>query len=345
MTRQWWALTIGLAVCGGTGMGCLRPTESPGPVVRRAPKTVAEAPISRAGASAAYHTYPPPRGEAFRHETPSPAVAAEPQPTVDRPVDLPPLTPPIAKETPKDETRPVAEVPKFPSAQTATEHPLVVALQCRLDNRPEEARRQLETYDEPARQFLFGMLGLMARFSDASPSHCASPETGELIDDLSALLEPLRPRAPLKIAKICFCNRIKTFGVYEPLSERVQFRADDQVHVYVELRNFATVRKKEPNGDVRHVINLRSAYEIHDENRKVVCEDVFLRDREAADESRTPRHDYFENYVFTVPKLKPGFYTLWIKIEDLGNESPRLVKGSLDFHIPNSPTQVTQGTK
>jgi hypothetical protein len=112
----------------------------------------------------------------------------------------------------------------------------------------------------------------------------------------------------------------------------------------VELRNFSTNERKLPSGETRHVIRLVSSYEIQDENRNIVYQDVFLRDRDAADESRTLRHDYFENYVFTVPALKPGFYTLWIKVEDVGTEPPRAVRGSLDFHVSLASAQGGRGT-
>jgi hypothetical protein len=188
-----------------------------------------------------------------------------------------------------------------------------------------------------------GLLGVASRLGDRGPSAAPGSGFGEVVDELDRLLQPIRPRAPLQIAKMCFCTRIKTYGVYEPLSDRAQFRCDDQVQVYVELRNFITTAVKNSSGDPRHQIRMRSSYEIHDETRAVVFSDTFHRDGEAADESRTPRHDYFENYTFLVPKLKPGNYTLWIKVEDLGSDPPRSVKGSLDFYLTPFPSKGSAG--
>lgn len=340
MARKVCLITMGLALIAGSGCGCFRSPEPAAPMVRRAPGPIADPHVARAGNGATYPAYPVP--EAGRLETGANSAKPAPESTPDRRSEWGRDAQLAAPETPKIEPPQMADT-AFPPAKPSVGHPLVAALQCRIDKRPEEARRLLEEYDPAAHDLLFGLLGLVARFTEPPPCKSKSPDDGEIIDHLSALVEPLRPRAPLRIEKICFCNRIKTFGVFEPMSERIQFRPDDHVQVYVELRNFATVERRLPKGEIRHVINLRSSYEIQDENRKTVYEDMFLRDRDAADESRTPRHDYFENYVFTLPKLKPGFYTVWIKIEDLGTDPPRLVKGSLDFHVPNTPAQVTRG--
>jgi hypothetical protein len=297
--------------------------------------------VARTAGNAAYPAFPEP--DAGLSGAGTHASTTTPEPAPDRRTDAAPEIKAPSADTAQIEPPKITTTCPFPETKSLTDHPIVAALQCRLDKRPEEARRLLEKYDARTHEFLFGLLGLMARFAEPPPSKSQSPDAGEIIEELRGLMDPLRPRAPLKIEKMCFCNRIKTFGVYEPMADRIQFRPDDHVQVYVELRNFATSERRLPNGDVRHVINLRSSYEIHDENRQPVFEDVFLRERDAADESRTQRNDYFENYVFTVPKLKPGFYTVWIKVEDLGTEPPRTAKRSLDFQVPSTPAQVTRG--
>jgi hypothetical protein len=252
--------------------------------------------------------------------------------------------PPVARDTPEAGCGWVSDSQPATAPRPTPEHPLVAALRCQLEKRPEDADNILASYDPSNRELISRLLALVARFANPALCKSKSRDAGDLIEELNRILASLRSCGPLKIEKICFCNRIKTYGVYEPLSERVQFRPDDQVQIYVELRNFSTLELKMPNGDTRHLIRLRSSYEIQDETRKTLHQDVFLRDREAADESRTPRQDYFENYVLTVPPLKPGHYILWITIEDLGTEPPRSVKGSLDFHVPNSPVQMSRGS-
>jgi hypothetical protein len=346
MPRHGWLLSIGLSLIFGAS-GCLRTADKAVPVAKQPTSRPAEVRTAGTGTTDTYTALPSPRPpmpppirESTTHHAAQTAETESSEPESTARVSVPATSTAVRKS----EGGPEIDALDFPKIKPSSEHPLVGALQCRLDKRPEEARRLLQSYDPSRQEFLFALLGLLARFADPVPNGSDSPCSGELIDDLKGLLKPLCCRAPLKIEKMCFCQRIKTYGVYEPMLDRPQFRPDDRVQIYVELRNFSSIEHKTPSGETRHVIKLTSSYEIHDESRNVVHADVFLRDRDAADESRTARHDYYENYVFMVPRLKPGFYTLWIQIEDVGTEPSRTARASLDFHVPNTPVQVSQRT-
>jgi hypothetical protein len=119
------------------------------------------------------------------------------------------------------------------------------------------------------------------------------------------------------------------------------------MQIYFVLRNFRTHEVKRPGGETRYVVRLASSFVIveDDEPHKVVRKGTFVGDRpEGADESRTPRHDYFVNYEFPVPDLPPGPYNLVIQVEDRGSNPPRTIQGKpLYFYVtnPNLPAPDT----
>jgi hypothetical protein len=315
---------------------CLHTGGNGGTVARSAASSRSAGPaVADAAPVTSYHPLPQPAPPAEPHAPEPFAVAAQPPEAQAVPpeapaAEIPPPEPPssslpAAGSADRAQPAPAAE-------PSALDSPASAALRCLLDRRPDQAVGQLKDVEQPRQDVLLGLLALSARFAEAGPVKAG--DLGELVDRLDGLVAPLRPLAPLKIEHMCFCRRIKTFGVYDPLPDRAPFRADEQVQVYVELKNFATAEVRRPGGEIRHVIKLASSYEIQDERRRAVCGDTFQRDGDTADESRTPRHDYFENYTFTVPPgLKPGLYTLVIRVDDLGTDPPRSVQRSLDFYV------------
>lgn len=221
--------------------------------------------------------------------------------------------------------------------------PLLAALRCFLDKRPEDAVSRLKGFEQANQEMLLSLLPLAARLTEGSVNRMNTQEMGALLDGLNQIQTNLQPHAPLAIQKICFCRAIATFGVYEPLPPEHRFRRGDRVQVYVELRNFTSQEIKLPSGYSKHVIDLVSSAEILDVagNKAWPHPIVFQRKGPKADESLTRRQDYFDNYGFYVPDIPPGLYTLWIQVEDRGTNPPRTVRGSLDFHVTNLPGQGT----
>lgn len=330
MTRRFWVLTIGTALCSGIVPACLGPWKSADPEVRTKLQ-----PIVAGEAVTPYQQTPLPQPMPASGPG-QPSLRAENfgQTTEVKPLPMP-APPDQAPAAPKTAVAAVDRSEVFASAKPADDPPLLAAFRCFLEKRPEQASEQLKDWDKSSQEVLIGLLAVTSRFADGVPKKTKSSEeaVGRLVEGLNGVLTALRPRTPLKIEKMCFCSRIKTFGVYDPLPDRIQLRPDDEVPIYVELRNFSSSERRLPSGEVHYVIRLASSYEIQDEQGKTVYKDTFLREGETADESRTLRNDFFDNYAFTVPKLKPGPYTLCIIIEDRGTEPSRTVTGTLDFYV------------
>ena len=156
-----------------------------------------------------------------------------------------------------------------------------------------------------------------------------------MLEELNSVMMPLRSQAALVIEKICFCQRIETFGIYEPLPADHRFRPGDLVHIYAEVRNFSPRRVELPSGQVSYVVELASSAEIEDYAGNRVYPQEITFHRRKPDESRTLRQDYFDNYHFVVPDLPPGAYKLWIQVEDVGTRPSRKARRSLDFYVTN----------
>jgi hypothetical protein len=246
---------------------------------------------------------------------------------------------PVVLLGPPAEAEPAPAPPPTAVAAKPVEEPaLLAALRCFLEKRPEQALGRLRKYDEANQELLLRLLPLAARLTD-NETGGNRQEMAVLLDELDGLEEPLRGRAALTIPNICFCRRIETFGVYEPLSPDHRFQPGDLVEVYVELRNFTSRKRQGPGGQATYVIDLASSAQVRDEaGTKVLPNDIVFQ-RKHPDESRTLRHDYFEKYRFYVPDLPPGAYTLWIQVEDRGTDPPRQARRSLDFRVTKLPVR------
>ncbi|MGE3809513.1 MAG: hypothetical protein AB7K24_33025, partial [Gemmataceae bacterium] len=261
---------------------------------------------------------------------PPPQVAERPRPIVEpiarRTMPAPPETPAtMPMLTPVEPVQRIA-------TQASRDVPLVEALRFYLDNRSADAVTSLSHYHKDCQEMLLNLLQLAARLTKQNEEGDGAKETAFLLEQLERLEVPLRARAELQVDKICFCRRIETFGVYEPLTADHPFRPGELVLVYVELRNFTSTRQEQRN-DTLYTTHLTGSAEIRDEHGQRVWGQEFRRDR--PDQSRTLRHDYFDNYRFCLPDLRPGLHTLWIKVTDV--PTGRTVERSLDFHVKTAP--------
>lgn len=330
MRRQGWAWLVGAGLCGTLLPACTnilggeaglrptpRPTQDPTPRPAAPPAPATPERISDAV------------GERF--EPPTPPPVAEPPRPVAR------LGPPIevAAATPAP-AAPSAPVPSA-SAKPADEPPVLAALRCLLEKRPQEALARLELYDKSNQELLLFLLPLIVRLSECNLERANPQDVAVVVEELNGLAAPMRSRAALAVEAMCFCKRIETFGVYEPLPSDYRFRPRDLVQIYVELKNFTSRKRKNDAGETRHVIDLASSVEICDYAGKRVYATAFERPR--PDESRAPRQDYFDSYRFCVPDIAPGAYTLWIEVEDRGTRPPRKARRSLDFRVTNLPAR------
>jgi hypothetical protein len=249
---------------------------------------------------------------------PSPATADLPA------APLPAPTEPPAKPAPDPRPEPAEE-------------PLLAALRCLLHKHPAEAVKWLERYDKPNQELLLCLLPLAARLTEDNLDQASPQYLATVLEQLSSLSRPLRSRAALSIEKLCFCREIKGYGLYEPLPDDHAFRTGsdsrpgEMVQVYVEVRNFVS----EPQGPF-HLTRLASSLQICDLKGNVVWRHAFpdaRAERDWGDRSRTPRTDYFINFNFWMPQLPPGYYTLWVQVEDVLTKPHRMDRRSLDFKV------------
>lgn len=341
MARRHWVFTLGVGLCGGLLSGCSHAH----------PRSVAAS--ERAAAPPAREevqgTEPPPAPAAPYAQFAPPGLKAKDTPSAEQggtprlPEEVP--TPPAITIGPPTDLAPEGSPGNGLEpvvAAKAHENPaLVEALRCFLEKRPEEAPCKLKDLDKTSQELLRSLLPVVAHLGAGKLEKASPQEIAELTDSLDRVLAPLRARAPLTIEALCFCQKIGTFGVYEPWPPEHRFRDGDLVEIYVQLKNFTSTLQPSPSGPGRHVIHLAGSAEICDEaGHKVWPHDiVFERRGSPVDESRTPRHDYFERYRFYVPKeIPPGTYFLRVRVEDRGTQPPRVVCGSLDFRITNAPT-------
>lgn len=220
-----------------------------------------------------------------------------------------------------------------PAERPAEEPPLLRALRCYLDRHPDEAIACLKPCDKLSQELLLCVLPVAARLGEGNIERAGPEEVAVLADQLSGVEDRLRPRAALAIDRMCFCRRIETFGVYEPLPDEPAFRPGEWALVYVELRNFTCERHDAPPA-AAYATRLVSSAEIRDRaGHKVWPEGpgrlVFRR--KGPEESRSPWHDYFDNCSLRVPELSAGPYTLWIEVQDV--PTGRSVRRSLDFRV------------
>jgi hypothetical protein len=327
MTPRVGSLSLSIALGAALSAGCIPGRNDNGPLVPDWPRPVTDAPPKQAAARpkpslpADWSIRESPRADA--------AVRQAVYPDTPRPAANPAET--TAARSAKE---PAGELPQF-EIRAKTEEPVVAALRCYLDKHPAQAADSLKGCDPAGREALLCLLPLAARLGEGGLDGARPDEAARLLDQLHALEVPLRRRAPLKIEKMCFCRWIEAFGRYEPLADgQAAFAAGsnghlgDLVQVYAEVRNFAS----EDHGPA-HVTRLVTRAEIHDYAQgKTVAQVDFPSE---ADESRSPRQDFFINYRFRVPAhLPPGPYTLWIYVQDaLAQPTRPPAQRSLDFRV------------
>jgi hypothetical protein len=222
----------------------------------------------------------------------------------------------------------------------------LVALRGLLDKRPpDEVLEALGGYDSAERPLLRDVLRVAARLSDQDLANASPQEVAAALDDVEALLRELRPRAALVFGRLCFCRAgsVANFGAFEPLQDGHVFTAPapghrgEPVQVYAELRNFTS----RPVGDqfetvLKGTLTIDGKPLLDGRGGSAIVTHLIPP---ATGRSRTPRHDLFVNIHFDTPKLPPGFYTLWVEVEDVtprpegSRVTCRVARRSLDFTI------------
>jgi len=250
-------------------------------------------------------------------------------------------------EKPKEAKEPTLEVAKTPVEQqkspepklipeVLTLSPAVLAFKQILENKPEEASKTLKNGPAPNPEmveFLLSAAGLILKNDVLN-----SKEASQALDMVGKAQEKLRKQAALNLENLQFCKDIHGFGSFDPLTSSPGFQQGkgtqpgEKIMVYVEVEN---VHCSKDNGVYESMLS--SNLEIHDSNGKIL--NMAFPPR--IDRSRAQRSDYHLTFQFRVPpKLQPGFYTLWVSVEEtaISGQVPRSCKKSIDFKvIPSTP--------
>jgi hypothetical protein len=345
MTRWGWFLSVLVGLGTVLAPGCTHTWSDHVPPSREPPREGNARPGAGELGGSPYH--PVAAGPVVAETKPDVAVEQVRFPEPPRVREVPVVKPPPA---PVEATEAPAAEPTKPAPETTareSDPPLVAALRCYLDGRPDAAVDILKGYDRANQDMLLSLLPLAVRLTESSIDRAEPLELAGMIDQLQALSLPLRRRAGLRIARLCFCKEIKGFGMYDPLPEdQPVFQGGSDGHpgevvqIYAEMRNF----NSEAQG-VFAVTRLKSILEIRNYQGKTVWSiDKFPDER--PDLCRTLRQDYFINYKFYVPPpLAPGAYTLVVQVQDLLAQPlrPPAVR-TLEFRVnANGAAQAPRG--
>jgi hypothetical protein len=232
--------------------------------------------------------------------------------------------------------------PVVPGAFPVRREPLVDALQYVIDNRPNDALQALRKYDQATQEVLLRLMPVLALMTQKSIESLSTPEVAMFNEQLQILSDLVRPHTKLAIDKACFCEWIKSYGIYKPLPEGHAFlgstpnRTGEFVQLYVELRNFASEFR---SGS--YATRLSSSVEIRDQKGDKIWFYQF-DDRKQPIRSQTLLHDYFNNYCFYVPSgLPAGTYTLTIQVTDETRPGqPRVASKQLEFRVTSMSARV-----
>ena len=289
------------------------------------------------------------RQAVVRAEVPPESVQVEPPPPPSdyqpRPVPVPGrFAASLAPQAPAKGAAEEAEIkppppppPAPPPTPPPPEPPIVAALRCALQKHPDEARRLLDKYDKTDRELLLALLKLTAGVGVGEVAKLDAKEMTATLEQLTTLTAHLR-HAPLSLDRVCCCRRIDGFGQYEALPASHEFRPGsegrpgERVHLYAELRNFAS----RVNAEGQFETTLASSLEIVDlHGRRAAALDL----GRCVDRCQARRQDYFLNVQFHVPAgLPAGTYTLRVKVEDqtpgaAGDRAGRTASRSVSFRV------------
>lgn len=205
--------------------------------------------------------------------------------------------------------------------------PLVLALEAFLNNRPEEAIRQLHTLAARDQEVVMRLLPLLAAI-DQGGLLIDRPKAELVQQQLASLREieaELRAAAPLHLERLVFCHEIKSFGRFTPVKS-AQFQPGESKWLYAEVRNL--VDRRLPDG--LHAVRLKGMIELRDSEGKPVGPVEWMHSD--ANSSASARQDYFVRMDFRVPpRLPPGPYTVRVRIDDL--DTGRAAEASLPFQV------------
>ncbi len=326
-------LALGAGLCAGLLPGCLRPRVDHVPRGRAGDLAtlLPEAPPPASPYDPKPSTGPDDRATAHRTETARPAA----------PPPLPPAPPAASVEAQEPAPPPEADVVPAGRKEPAPprKEPLLAALDCYRDGRPDDALEHLRSFDPATRDVLAVLLPLAVHFSAVRLDRVEPRDMSAVLEQFERVSQLLHAHAALAITKCCFCDDIRCLGEYiempadRPFQAGAGGRPGDFVKVYVELHNL-TCRKQ----GLFYETALASTLTI----KHPATGRKWPVDRPAqVARSLTSRPDWFLTCHFCVPPDLPvGDYDFIIEVKDVtglpaGAKIPahRIARRSLPFRV------------
>jgi hypothetical protein len=276
----------------------------------------------------------PPPQPAYRTAAVAAAPRAEPGRMALDPSAVPELPPTAVDGGTGPVEDPVLAAAANPTG--LTEPALVMVLRAYLDRRPDEALELLKQYDQPNQDLLLCLLPMVVRLTEGSLRQADPHELEVMVEQLQGVLTPLRPRAALKIDRLCFCRPTER-GV-ESLDAGHPQHPGELVYLCVKPRNFTTVPLR-PDGKPAdgpgcaacYTVPLVSTLAIETaDGRRLGWQQVVKQDRPLP----TPPlpHDHVQFLQFTLPDdLPPGSYQLLLELVDPPTQ--RVARGKVKFQV------------
>jgi hypothetical protein len=138
----------------------------------------------------------------------------------------------------------------------------------------------------------------------------------------------LAAESTLDVRNLAFCSKVDGYGVYNEFP-KYEFKADQEVLLYVEIDNFAVEEKSANRKSPSYETELRGTYEIYDASGHRFADYELPLDKQTC---RNHRRDYFIAYRVYMPKrIDPGQYTLRLSIED--TKGHKHGQGSIEMTI------------
>lgn len=221
-------------------------------------------------------------------------------------------------------------LPPLASAPPAAEPPLVAAMRAYIENRPDDAIRQLKALDPAGQDFALSVMPLLVRGAQGNLAAAKPDDVAVLVDQFHAVAARLEPKAALQVDKVVFCRKVTGFGRFDPWPGAQPYKPNDLAVLYVEVRNIGSEPAAGPHGE-GYLSRAAVSLEVRDATGKLVeqTDPADWRRRvpvarfEHADHTRSPLHDYSRTYRISVPS-QPGVYTVTVEVRDpAGNRTAR----------------------
>lgn len=144
------------------------------------------------------------------------------------------------------------------------------------------------------------------------------------IDSLEQAQAHLAAASTLTLKNMALCRKVQDFGRIDRF-DRADFARNQEVLLYVELRNFAAEKKDEHHFETE----LQGSYRVLDRTGIAKAERTLPLDKQTC---ANLRRDYYIAYRLYIPgELPPGAYTLELTIED--RKAGKSNNGLIDFNV------------